>query len=117
MPINKILTFRPLLQRYMRRWERRGIVIPCKVSIVLEDSGMIYTRGMAVIRNISLTGALLGRIVLKKPSLPIKHFKIRLEFDTDKYSGTGATAKPIHFGKAKAFELGIAFEELWIKES
>ena len=116
MALNKILTFRPLIQRYIRRWERKKIVIPCKVALILEESGKVYTRGSALIRNISLTGALLGKIVLQKPSLPIKPFKIRLEFNSTRYMGIGATAKPVHFGKTKIFELGIAFEELWIKD-
>lgn len=104
----------PILQNYIRRWTRQEVSVPAKVEILLEDTGRKFTSGTAIVRNISLNGALLGRVVLKRQMLPARKFKIRLSFNLKSYKGIGALARPVHFGKGREFELGVEFEDLWI---
>lgn len=103
------------LQNYLRRWARRKVSVPAKLEIVLDSTGKKFTSGTAIVRNISLNGALLGRVVLKKGVLPAKRFKIHLTFNLRNYKGVGAIARPVHFGNhEKEFELGVEFLDLWI---
>ncbi|MFN3487188.1 MAG: hypothetical protein ACK44W_17115, partial [Planctomycetota bacterium] len=82
------------------------------VEIVTGD-GKVFTRGTAVIRDVSLKGALLGRLRLRKPFLPIRPFRIRLAFRTPRYRGIGALCRPVRFGAGADFELGVEFEDFW----
>ncbi len=88
--------------------------IAAKVEIVTLD-GKRFTTGTAIIRDVSLRGARLGRIVLKKASLPAKSFRIRLLFKSAQYRGIGALCRPIRFGKGPEFELAVEFEDFWAK--
>jgi hypothetical protein len=106
------------LKNYLRRWNRRKVSVPAKLEIILIENGKRFTTGTAIMRNISLNGALLGRVVLKKAVLPAKRFKIHLTFNLRQYKGVGAVARPVHFGNhEKEFELGVEFLDLWIGTS
>lgn len=101
------------LQQYLRRWSRRDVNLPAKVKIIL-NGGKVFSSGTAIVKNISLHGALLSKILIKGQVLPAQNFKIQLLFDMKKYRGVGAVARPVHFGKANDFQLGIEFEDLWV---
>ena len=102
------------LKNYLRRWARRDVDVPSKIDLILDKGGK-YTTGKAVVKNISLSGALLTDISLQKSSLPIKRFTIHLSFNLKTYKGLGAIARPVHFGDpGREFELGIEFVDLWI---
>ncbi len=98
--------------QYLRRWARNKVSIPSKVDVVLE-SGKKYTSGTTLIRDISLKGARLGKFVLKKPSLPVRPFVFHLHFQTTRYEGVGAVARPLRFGEGNGFEIIVHFEEFW----
>ncbi len=100
--------------RYFRKWVRNTVNLSAKLEILTLD-GKIFTTGSAIVRDVSLRGARLGRIVLKKPYLPAKVFKIRLNFRSDKYQGIGALCRPIRFGMGAEFELAVEFEDLWAR--
>ena len=46
-------------RRYLRRWSRRDVRIAADVDILLHNNKK-FTSGVAIIRNISLRGALIG---------------------------------------------------------
>ena len=99
-------------RRYFRRWGRNEINLPAKLEILVAG-GKKFTTGTAVIRDVSLRGALLTQIKLKKSALPAARFQVRLTFNSTKYKGIGALARPIRFGRGEAFELAVEFEDFW----
>jgi len=101
-------------RRYFRRWVRNEVDLPAKVEILL-DGGKKFTDGSAIIRDVSLRGALLTRIELKKRCLPASSFRVRLTFSSAKYRGIGALCRPIRFGRGADFELAVEFEDFWAK--
>lgn len=101
-------------RRYLRRWMRNAVRIPAEVEVVTTD-GRVFTRGTAVVRDVSLKGARLGRLRLRKPFLPIRPFRIRLSFRTPRYRGIGALCRPVRFGPGPEFELGVEFEDFWAR--
>jgi hypothetical protein len=102
------------VHRYFRKWARNVVHIPAKLEVVTVD-GKRFTTGSAIIRDVSLRGARLGRMVLKKGCLPARSFRIKLFFRSEKYQGIGALCKPIRFGKGPEFELAVEFEDLWAR--
>ena len=100
------------VHKYFRRWMRNSVNIAATVEILTLD-GKVFTRGTAVIRDVSLRGARLGRLSLQKACPPIKTFKIRLSFKSRQYQGIGAVCRPIRFGRGAEFELAVEFEDFW----
>jgi len=100
--------------KYFRKWSRNVVHIPAKLEIVTLD-GKTFTTGNAIIRDVSLRGARLGRMVLRKQCLPARSFRIKLYFRSEKYRGIGALCRPIRFGKGPEFELAVEFEDLWAR--
>lgn len=103
------------VRRYFRRWSRQAVNLPARIEILLAG-GKCFTSGTALIRNISLKGALLAKFVLKKPYLPMRPFTIRMTFRSEKYHGIGAVARPVRLGTGDEFEIAVAFEDLWAAE-
>ncbi len=102
------------VRKYFRRWSRNSVHIAAKLEVVTLDWKR-YTTGTAIIHDVSLRGARLGRIVLKKASLPARTFRIRLLFKSEQYRGIGALCRPIRFGNGPEFELAVEFEDFWAK--
>jgi len=102
-----------LFREHIRDWSRRAVNVPTKVEILVGPKR--FTSGSALIRNISFKGALLGKMILTKRVLPARTFRLRLTFSTPKYRGIGALCRPVRFGDGEKFELGVAFESLWVK--
>lgn len=101
-------------RRYFRRWVRNELNLPAKVEI-LGPAGKKVNEGTTVIRDVSLRGALLTRIKLKKPVLPASTFQVRLTFSPEKYKGIGALCRPIRFGRGSEFELAVEFVDFWAR--
>ena len=102
------------VRRTLRQWTRRDVRIPAEVEVLLRD-GKVFTRGTGIIRNISLKGALLGRLVLKKQYLPAQWFRVKLRFRSAKYRGIGALCRPVRFGVGDEFEIAVRFEDFWAR--
>ncbi len=100
------------VRKYFRKWSRKVIDLPAKVEIMTAN-GRRFTEGTAIIRDISLKGARLAKLVLKKQALPAVPFRIRLTFRSEEYEGVGAMARPVRFGEGHEFEIVVAFEDLW----
>jgi hypothetical protein len=103
-------------RRYFRRWVRNEVDLPAKLE-VLDAAGKRVNTGSAIIRDVSLRGALLTRIKLKKAVLPACAFHLRLTFSSDKYKGIGALCRPIRFGRGTDFELAVEFVDFWARTS
>ncbi len=102
-------------RRYFRNWARNAVSLPAKIEIRTED-GKLFTSGSAIIRDISLKGALLAKMVLKRGALPAAVFRFHMEFKSAEMAGIGAVARPIRWGQGREFEIAVEFEDLWIKE-
>lgn len=98
-------------RRYMRRWARNAVDLPAKVEILVGTRR--WTVGTALVRDVSLRGARLGRLRLKKGSLPVRPFRIRLSFPSGRYRGVGALCRPVRFVDGPGFELAVEFEDFW----
>lgn len=101
------------VHKYFRKWSRQVVNLPTKVEIVV--GGKRFTHGTALIKDISLKGARLGKFVLKKPYFPMQNFKIKMSFRSEKYEGIGAVARPVRFGQGDEFEIAVSFEDLWAR--
>jgi len=101
-------------RRYFRRWVRNEVDLPAKVEI-LTLAGKKVNDGSAIIRDVSLRGALLTRIKLKKSVLPASSFQVKVTFSSDKYKGIGALCRPIRFGRGSDFELAVEFVDFWAR--
>jgi hypothetical protein len=106
----------PDARRYFRRWVRNEVDLPARLEILVSGK-KVFTRGTAVVRDVSLRGALLTRIKLRKACLPARAFWVRLTFTSAKYKGIGALARPIRFGRGEAFELAVEFMDFWAQTS
>ena len=102
-----------LFREHLRDWSRNAVNVPTRLEVLVGQRR--FTTGSAIIRNISFKGALLGKMILKKQVLPARSFRIRLKFSTPKYRGIGALCRPVRFGDGDKFELGVAFDSLWVK--
>ncbi len=105
----------PGTRKYIRDWSRNEVSLAAKVEIRTED-GKLFTTGTAIIRDISLKGARLAKLVLKKQAFPAATFRIHLEFKSPEMQGIGAVARPIRFGQGKEFEIAVEFDDLWVRE-
>ena len=98
-------------RRYARRWARNAVDLPARVEILVD--GKRWTIGTALVRDVSLRGARLGRLKLGRDSLPVRTFRIRLTFPSGRYRGVGAVCRPVRFGPGPEFELAVEFEDFW----
>ena len=101
--------------RHVRKFVRNAINVPTRVEILLED-GQIFTTGTALIRDISLRGARIGQISLKKHCLPCEVFRVFLSFRSPETEGIEAMGRPVRFTSVKEFELAIEFDDISVHE-
>ncbi len=101
-----------MARRSFRRWARNEVNLPVRLELVTAD-GKTFTTGTAILRDVSLRGARLGRLVLRKQALPARTFTIRLHFKNEAYRGIGALCRPVRFGRGAEFELAVEFEDFW----
>ena len=100
------------VRKYFRRWSRNPVSLRSKLEILTAD-GRRWTTGTAVIRDLSLRGARLGKIVLRRSALPARSFQIRLAFQSQHSKRIGALCRPIRFGHGPDFELAVEFVDFW----
>jgi hypothetical protein len=101
-----------LARRSFRRWARNEVNLPVRLEILVAG-GRRFTTGSAVLRDVSLKGARLGRLALRRQALPARPFTIRLQFKSRDYRGVGALCRPVRFGRGPEFELAVEFEDFW----
>ena len=98
-------------RRYARRWPRNPVDLAAELEILVD--GRRWTAGTARVRDVSLRGALLGKIKLKKASLPARPFRVALTFRAGPYDGVGAVGRPVRFGAGPELELAVEFDDVW----
>lgn len=103
-----------VMRQYARSFERREACVPAGIEVKLLN-GRTFDTGRVLVKDISLMGALLTKIRLKKGVLPAKPFRLHLSFTGSKHTGIHATCIPIRFGKGPEFEIGVEFESLWVE--
>lgn len=110
-------TFKTLFDKELqdvRRYKRNEVAIEAKIRILGIDKKKI-DEGTAEVKNVSLKGAFLAGFKLAKNSLPVKPFLIELKMSGKTYQGINAICRPVRFGKADDFGVGVEFEELWVE--
>ncbi|KAF0243849.1 MAG: hypothetical protein FD180_3017 [Planctomycetota bacterium] len=110
-------TFKTLFEKELqdvRRYKRNEVAIGAKVRILDMEKKKI-DEGTVQVKNVSLKGAFLGEFKLGKNSFPAKPFLIELRMSGKTYQGINAVCKPVRFGKADDYGIGVEFEELWVE--
>ena len=100
-------------RRYIRRWSRQAVRLSGRIDVVVGRK--VVDRGTVVVRDVSLRGALLTNLRLKKGGLPVKPFRLRLELRSGRHAEMGAVCIPVRFGRGRTFELAVEFEDFWIR--
>ena len=103
------------VREHSRLVPRREVNLPAKITIKLRG-GKKFDSGLAMVRDISLKGALLAKFMLKRGVLPAQQFTIHLQMAGNRYKGIGAVCVPVRFGTGKDFELAVSFREMWAEE-
>lgn len=102
------------VRKYYRKWSRKEVLVPSEIMLLV-DGDRVFDRGVAQIKDISMKGALLSKLQLKKMVLPMKPFTIRLRFSGKRYKGICAICKPVRFAGESEFELGVEFQHWWVE--
>lgn len=102
---------------HRREWLRNVVRIPTDVVVVLEKGKRRFTTGTGEIRDISLKGARLVNLKLRKPALPLVPFHLHLRFRGKRYDGIEARCVPRRFVVGDNPELGVQFVDLWVQTS
>jgi len=71
----------PIQRQEQRRFPRREVNAPARLYVIDEPEERIRETGLAVVRNISLSGIFISDLVLPTQSLPVTPFKIALVID------------------------------------
>ncbi len=108
----KSVEFSDRLRNHQRATRRLVCEIPCSVELVLMD-GTLYDTGIAVLRNISPSGALVSSFELDRGNFPAEVFKIRMVLKGDPYAGIGIEATPVRFAMG-IHGVGVKFDEIFV---
>jgi len=108
----KSVEFSDRLRNHPRETRRLPCDIPCSVDIVLLD-GTVFDTGIAVLENISPSGALVTSFEMEAGTLPGEQFKVRMVLKGDPYAGIGIEATPVRFAVGMP-GLGVKFDEIFV---
>lgn len=108
----KSVEFSDRLRNHQRETRRLVCEIPCSVELVLMD-GTPYDTGIAVLRNISPSGALVSSFELDRGNFPAELFKVRMVLKGETYAGIGIEATPVRFAMG-THGLGVKFDEIFV---
>jgi hypothetical protein len=106
---------------HRRRHERKPASLPVELTIYLED-GDLHGRGKAILRNVSLGGALLGSLAFSERSLPTEPHTIGIRLHGYPSVGVEIVGRPVRLvHRAGSLEVGMEFlgdqeasvRELW----
>ena len=100
------------IQAHYRECRRRETDAEADVRIVLED-GSEFDSGVARLRNVSPTGALLVDVKLSGGSYPTGGFHLELSLRSGPHRGIGFRAEPVRFVPDQR-GIGIRFEEIFV---
>jgi len=98
------------MRAHYREARRTPVEIVADIRILLQD-GTMYDSGVALIRDVSPSGALLGRVKLCKNSYPVQPFMVEVIMRGGDYEGIVIHAKPVRF-ECETGGLGVKFEDI-----
>ena len=113
--------FTRLKYHHKRAQQRRSLAIPLELSIYNAD-GSLFDKGAAIIKDVSLSGALLTAVVLPQQSIPLRPHTIGIRMLDGALKGVEIMARPIrlaHSGPSQGMNLAVEFlrtEELKLKK-
>jgi len=100
---------RPAPFEHHRRHERKATAIAVELSITLK-SGQLYDFGTAILRDVSLSGALLGALVLPGKSIPVEPHTVGIRVLEGQLRNFKIVGRPVRFvHKADGIYLAIEF--------
>lgn len=100
------------LRAHYRESRRTPVEIVADIRLLLADGG-VYDTGVALIRNVSPSGALLGRVKLCKNAYPVAPFTVEIVMRGGEYEGIVIHAKPVRF-ECETGGLGVKFEDITV---
>lgn len=105
--------FGKLKHQHRRGNPRKTVEMPLELSIYLPD-GSLFDRGNAVMRDISLSGALLSGIVIpEKKGIPLQPHTLGIRLLEGPLKDLDIRSRPVRFvQRGPAIELAIAFERV-----
>ena len=103
-------TSQPLAPRDRRRHERRETVLFLELSIYLAN-GRLHHRGSAVARNVSLSGALLGGVILPTERIPAEPHRIGIRLLEGPLKDQEILCRVVrYFHRSDGSEVALEFE-------
>lgn len=109
----------PMKHENRRRHVRKPTSIAVELSIYLAD-GQLYDRGEALLANVSLSGALLGALVLSQKPIPVAPHTIGIRLLEGLAKDLEIIGRPVRFVHVRGgSEVGIEFlrtEETQLKQ-
>lgn len=100
------------LRAHYRETRRTAVDIACEIRFVLSD-GTVFDSGLAVVKNVSPSGALIGAMKLEKGTIPISAFKVVLVLKEGEYNGIGIEATPVRL-VTEVGGMGVKFDEIFV---
>ena len=104
--------FTTIRRPFKREYGRTELDSPVELTITLED-GTIFDSGTAVVKNLSVGGALLKGLELPKHVLPLQNFTMLIKLkDTPKLAGLVGECELVRFAGSTETgdpELGVRF--------
>jgi len=98
------------LRAHYREARRTEVEIIADVRFLLAD-GTVFDTGVAMIRNVSPSGALLSRLKLCKNAYPMQRFSVEVIMRGGAYEGIVIHAKPVRI-EFETGGLGVQFEDI-----
>lgn len=104
-----------LKHEHRRRHPRRAVDLPVEISVYTPD-GALYDRGQAVLRNVSLCGALLEALVLPGRKIPAGPHLIGIRIPRREGGSLEVRGRPVRFIYTQD-ALGLALEFVGTEEA
>jgi hypothetical protein len=103
--------FGRLKYHHKRGSNRKSMPVPLELSIYNSD-GTLFDKGAAIIKDVSLSGALLTAVVLPQQSIPLRPHTLGIRMLDGALKGVEIMARPIrlaHSGQGQGMNLAIEF--------
>ena len=103
--------FGRLKYHHKRGSNRKSMPIPLELAIYNSD-GTLFDKGAAIIKDVSLSGALLTAVVLPQQSIPLSPHTLGIRMLDGALKGVEIMARPIrlaHSGQGQGMNLAIEF--------
>jgi len=113
--------FGRLKYHHKRGSSRKPMAVPLELSIYNAD-GTLFDKGAAIVKDVSLSGALLTAVVLPQQSIPLRPHTIGIRMLDGALKGVEIMARPIrlaHSGQGQGMNLAVEFlrtEEVKLKK-